>query len=47
MGGFGAAVLGLKYQETFSKIIIWDGAIHDWETLLKSRGFIAKNQFTL
>lgn len=45
MGGFGAALHGFKYQHKFGKIIIWDGALHDWETLTTERDFIAKNQF--
>ncbi|MCP4306354.1 MAG: hypothetical protein GY788_16110 [bacterium] len=45
MGGFGAATLGMKYQELFSGIIVWDGALHDWETLTAGRPSIARDQF--
>ncbi|MCP4223192.1 MAG: prolyl oligopeptidase family serine peptidase [Actinomycetia bacterium] len=45
MGGFGAATLGLKHQDLFAAIIIWDGALHDWRTLNQGRSKIAANQF--
>jgi hypothetical protein len=45
MGGFGAALHGFKYQDKFAKVVIWDGALHDWDTLCQSRAFIAKAQF--
>ena len=45
MGGFGVLAHGLKYPEKFSKIIIWDGALHDWKTLSTMRKFIASRQF--
>ncbi len=45
MGGFGAATLGLKHQDKFAAITIWDGALHNWQTLNQGRGNIATNQF--
>lgn len=45
MGGFGAAAWAFKFQDMFRKVIIWDGALHDFATLTESRAFIAKNQF--
>lgn len=45
MGGFGAASLGLKYQQAFSTVTIMDGAMHDWGTITKSRPKIAATQF--
>mmetsp|Transcript_14433 Transcript_14433/g.23866 ORF Transcript_14433/g.23866 Transcript_14433/m.23866 type:complete len:273 (+) Transcript_14433:46-864(+) len=45
MGGFGAALHGFKYQDKFGKILIWDGALHNWDTLTTEMDFIAKNQF--
>lgn len=45
MGGFGAAAHGLKYPQKFGKVIIWDGALHDWTTLSTMRKFIASRQF--
>ena len=45
MGGFGAATIGLKHQEQYGTITIFDGAMHDWETLRAGRPGIAKKQF--
>uniref|UniRef100_A0A0G4GD14 Esterase n=1 Tax=Chromera velia CCMP2878 TaxID=1169474 RepID=A0A0G4GD14_9ALVE len=45
MGGFGAAVYGFKHPGFFSKIVLWDAALHNWETLTASRNFIAQGQF--
>ena len=45
MGGFGAALHGYKHQDKFGKIVLWDGDLHDWETLTETRAFIAKDQF--
>lgn len=45
MGGFGAALHGYKYQDMFGKVIVWDGELHDWDTLNASKRFIAKDQF--
>ena len=45
MGGFGAAMLGLKYQDLYATITILDGAMHDWRTLNLGRSTIATNQF--
>ncbi len=45
MGGFGATKLGFKYPELFGKIVSLDGAIHNWETLSKSRKKITYNVF--
>lgn len=45
MGGFGATKLGFKYPELFGKIVSLDGAIHNWETLSRSRKKIADKVF--
>ncbi len=45
MGGFGTAVNGFRAPELFSAIIIWDGALHNWETLSTSRESIANKMF--
>ncbi|CAE7593018.1 unnamed protein product [Symbiodinium natans] len=45
MGGFGAALLGLRRPDLFSGIVSWDGALHSWETLTRNRAFIARDQF--
>ena len=45
MGGFGAAQLGLRHQDLFAAIIIWDGAMHDWRTITAGRSKIASKQF--
>lgn len=37
MGGFGAAKAALKYPELFSSAIVYDGALHTWETLTTHR----------
>lgn len=33
MGGFGTITNGFRSPELFSALIVWDGAIHNWETL--------------
>lgn len=45
MGGFGAAHLGLRHQDVFAAVIIWDGAMHDWRTINEGRAKIAERQF--
>jgi dienelactone hydrolase len=45
MGGFGAVTNGFRAPELFSAIIIWDGALHDWQTLSTSRKSIANKMF--
>lgn len=45
MGGFGAATFAFKYPDKFKRLIIWDGALHDFDTLSNNRAFIAENQF--
>ncbi len=45
MGGFGATKMGFKYPELFGKIISLDGAIHNWETISKTRKEITDNVF--
>ncbi|MBV7337834.1 hypothetical protein KFU94_58330 [Chloroflexi bacterium TSY] len=45
MGGFGAVTNGFRYPELFSGIIIWDGALHDWQTLSTNRSSIASKMF--
>lgn len=47
MGGFGALAHGFKHAKSMGvqKIVVWDGALHDWETLSTRRQFIAESQF--
>ncbi len=45
MGGFGAITNGFRSPELFSSIVVWDGALHDWETLSENRESIAKKMF--
>ncbi|MCP4325584.1 MAG: esterase family protein [Alteromonadales bacterium] len=45
MGGFGAVVNGFKAPEYFSAVLIWDGALHDWNTLSSNRKSIADKMF--
>lgn len=45
MGGFGATKIGFKYPEKFGKIISFDGAIHNWETISSKRKSITQNIF--
>jgi len=45
MGGFGAVTNGFRASELFSAVIIWDGALHDWQTLTNGRGRIADKMF--
>ncbi|MEM7130538.1 MAG: alpha/beta hydrolase-fold protein [Chloroflexota bacterium] len=45
MGGFGAATNGFRIPELFNAIIIWDGALHDWNTLSTNRETIATKMF--
>lgn len=45
MGGFGAATHAFKYQDMFGAVAIWDGALHDWNTISATRPKITANQF--
>lgn len=45
MGGFGAASLARRQPERFRAAIVWDGAMHDWDTLSARRAHIARRQF--
>jgi len=45
MGGFGAVTNGFRKPELFSVILIWDGALHNWETITTSRKKIADKMF--
>ncbi len=45
MGGFGAVVNGFRAPELFSSVLIWDGALHDWNTLSNHRESIANKMF--
>ena len=45
MGGFGAVTNGFLHSDLFSAVIIWDGALHDWNTLTSSRKGIADKMF--
>ena len=46
MGGYGAAFLGLKYNELFSSVSILAGALHTPETLRERRPAIFENVFS-
>ena len=45
MGGFGALIHGFRSSEQFSAVLVWDGAIHNWETLSTNRSSIANKMF--
>ncbi len=45
MGGFGAVTNGFRNPDLFSGILIWDGALHNWETITASRKKIADKMF--
>lgn len=45
MGGFGAAMNGFKHHDLFQAIIIWDGALHNWQTISTSRASISSTMF--
>ncbi|MEM7118157.1 MAG: alpha/beta hydrolase-fold protein [Chloroflexota bacterium] len=45
MGGFGTITNGFRAPELFSALIVWDGAIHNWQTLSTNRTSIASKMF--
>ncbi len=45
MGGFGAVSLGLQHQDLFGAIAVWDGALHDWESINRNRPGVTARQF--
>ncbi|KAA3642372.1 MAG: hypothetical protein DWQ07_25400 [Chloroflexi bacterium] len=45
MGGFGATMNALRSPELFAALIVWDGALHNWETLTSTRESIATKMF--
>ncbi|WP_310618602.1 alpha/beta hydrolase [Flexibacterium corallicola] len=45
MGGFGAAITAFKKPDCFNKVVIWDGAIHTWDSLYENRRKIARSIF--
>lgn len=45
MGGFGTITNGFRAPELFSALIVWDGALHNWETLSTNRANIARKMF--
>ncbi|MEM7155778.1 MAG: alpha/beta hydrolase-fold protein [Myxococcota bacterium] len=45
MGGFGAATLGLKHQDLYGTVGIFDGAMHDWSTFTEGHPTLAAEQF--
>jgi dienelactone hydrolase len=45
MGGFGASMMAFKHHDQFAAAVVWDGAMHDWETLSENRASIASDQF--
>jgi Putative esterase len=47
MGGLGAALHGFKYQDTFGKVLIWDGTLDDWDSLLQHQDFMAQWHFRM
>lgn len=45
MGGFGALTIGLRAPDQFRALLVWDGALHNWETLSRNRRAIASKVF--
>ena len=45
MGGFGALKFYTKYPELFCKVVVYDGALHNWATLTSTRADIATEIF--
>ncbi|MEM8532188.1 MAG: alpha/beta hydrolase-fold protein [Chloroflexota bacterium] len=45
MGGFGAAMNAFRAPELFGTLVIWDGALHDWNTITNNREEIATKMF--
>ena len=45
MGGFGAVMNAFRSPDLFSTLVIWDGAIHDWNSLTTMRKGIADKMF--
>ena len=45
MGGFGAVTNGFRNPELFSAILVWDGALYNWETITQNRKSIANKMF--
>ena len=45
MGGYGAAALAAKYPELFNVCLMFDGALHDWDSLSERRKNIASEIF--
>lgn len=45
MGGFGTVTNGFRSPELFSSLTIWDGALHDWQTLSTNRQSIVSKMF--
>ncbi|MCB0643438.1 MAG: T9SS type A sorting domain-containing protein [Phaeodactylibacter sp.] len=45
MGGFGAAKFIAKYPELFQSAVAFDGAMHDWATLVDNHPDIAEEMF--
>lgn len=45
MGGFGAVTNGFRHSDLFAALIVWDGAIHNWQTLSNTRASIADKMF--
>ena len=45
MGGFGTVANGFKYPELFIALIVWDGALHNWESISTSRQGITSKMF--
>lgn len=45
MGGFGVVTNAFRSPELFNAIIIWDGALHNWESISSKRASIARKMF--
>ena len=45
MGGFGAAKFIAKYPELFQSCVVFDGALHNWQTLKTTQAAIASEIF--
>ena len=46
-GGFGSAMNGFKYHHLFNAVIIWDGALHDWNTLTTTESTLSNDVCTM
>lgn len=45
MGGFGTVVNGFRSPELFNAIVVWDGALHFWQSISQGRQEIVAKMF--